>query len=269
MKTIKDNKKTIAYLSFYTDNIVAGIAKDEFIVSLVKDLPVSSVGYAGFREKDYLKNHLQWQIFGATKKVKEPFELNKKVVANIIEKAIKRCHRTISSEPTRIFVFPNFNPFVVKKMSGVAGYCPWQKTVHVYIYPVPGWKKSLENTVYHEFNHSIVAKYSKRKTLLDDIIIEGLAENFRESLSKTATPWVKAVPPKKSQKIFSSIKNLLKSKDYNTYHQLFFAGKKYPLWAGYSIGYQIVKKFIKNNKDLTWKKIVKIKPKIVFKKSGF
>lgn len=269
MEKIKDNKKTIAHLYFYTDIVAADLTKEKFVSKLVKDLPVSSVGYAGFRKKEYLRKHLQWQVFGKAEGIKQTFKLNKKRAANIIERAIKKCHQVIPSEPTRIFVFPTFNPFVIKKMSGVAGYCPWQKTILLYVNPVSGWEKSLEGTVYHEFNHSVVEKYHQRKTLLDNIIIEGLAENFTESMSKTASPWAKSVPLTGCKTIFPKIKRLLKSRDYNVYQELFFAGKKYPLWAGYSIGYQIVKSFIKKNKNLTWKEIIKIRPEIILEKSGF
>lgn len=269
MKIINNNKKIIACASFYIDDTTTNVTKDKLISKLVKNLPVSSVGYAGFRKKEYLKKHLHWQIFDATEEIKRPFKLNKRETFNIIKKAINRCHRVIPSDPTRIFIFPTFNPFVIKKMSGVAGYCPWKDTIHIYIYPASGWKKALENTIYHEFNHSVVTKYHKRKTLLDNIIFEGLAENFGKSLLKINTPWAKAISLAKCKKIFPRIKKLLKSEEYNIYHELFFAGKKYPLWTGYSIGYQIVKNFIKNNKKLTWKEVIKIKPETIFKKSLF
>jgi len=269
MEKIKDNKRIIAYVSFCLGHMAAGMTKDKFISKTIKDLENSPVGYAGFRRKEYLKKHLQWQIFGRTEEIKRFFKLNKGETFKIIEKAIKKCHQIIPSDSTRIFVFPTFNPFIIKEMSGVAGYCPWQNTIHLYVHPVSGWKKVLENTVYHEFNHSIVAKYHQRKTLLDNIVIEGLAENFGESISKTTTSWAKAISLAKCQKILPNIKKLLNSRDYNIYQKVFFADKEYPLWTGYSIGYQIVKSFIRNNKNLTWEEMVKIKPKTILKKSNF
>lgn len=82
---------------------------------------------------------------------------NKKLILEIIKKSIKKYHQFIPLGPTRIFIFPSFNPFKKEKMFGVGRFCPGKNAVLIDINPVSGWQTALEKTVYHEFNHSIVS----------------------------------------------------------------------------------------------------------------
>jgi uncharacterized protein YjaZ len=261
IKKIKKNKKIIAYIYLCLDYKKPVSSKDKFISFLIKDIVKSPIGYAGFKTKKSLQRHLINALFGWKKDITGIPEshFNKKLILEIIEKSIKKCHQFIPSDPTRIFIFPSFNPFKKEKMFGVGGFCPGKNAVLIDINPVSGWQTALEKTVYHEFNHSIVSIPFNQWTLLDSLVFEGLADNFAEELSNGKTsPWVKACSEKSCREYFFKIKKLLSSKSYKTHQAVFFANIEYPLWLGYSMGYQIVKSFLKKNPELKWKDIMKL-----------
>ena len=45
------------------------------------------------------------------------------------------------------------------------------------INPIKGWKKEFANSIAHEYSHLAVLDVKKWKTILDSLIIEGIAEN--------------------------------------------------------------------------------------------
>ena len=140
------------------------------------------------------------------------------------------------------------------KMDGVSGFSPWKNTILIDINPsAKNWETSLKNTISHEYNHSVVYNFHKWETLLDSIIFEGFAEHFREQVvGGEKASWAKAVSQKECKKHFSKLKEKLNSKNQQLYREVFFGSEKYPLWLGYSLGYQIIKSFLSKNKEKSW-----------------
>lgn len=248
--------------------------KDKFLKKLMSNIYKTSIGYAGFKTKKSLKEYLKWQIFGGEDLDAVPeLNFNRREIIEKIEIGIKKCHKVLPSEFAleRIFVFPTFNPFVKNKMSGVTGFGAGRNTIHLFINPeVKGWGVALKETICHEFNHVVYHKYQKRKTLLDNLIFEGLAENFRECVvGGNHAPWVKALSLRDCKKIFSKLERFLNSRGEEIYYKVFFEGKEYPIWSGYAIGYHIAKKFLVNNEGISWEEILRLTPKQILNKSGF
>ena len=156
-------------------------------------------------------------------------------------------------------------------MSGVSGYTPDRNNILLFISAQKGWKTALKNTIAHEYAHTCAFANHKWISLLDSLIFEGIAENFRESIigGKPAR-WSKALNKKQASVILmENIKNL-NSINEKKYLQLFLGyNNKYKLWSGYSIGYQIVKSFIRKNNKLQWSEIVKLEPKEILRKSEY
>lgn len=271
LEKIRYKQKTIAYIYLCLDYDPAD-SKNQLILFLSKNIRDSSVGYAGFRTKQDISDYLAKAVFDSQndKKIIK-FHFDKKRVLAIIKKAIISCHKAISSEPTKIFVFPTFSDFVEKKMSGTTGYAPHKNTILVFINPSGKlWQDALARTIAHEFNHSVILRYNRWETLLDSMVFEGLAEYFQEyAIGGKRTPWTKVLGINQSRKLFLELKKSLQSKNYKLYQAVFFGDKKYPLWSGYSIGYHLVGAFIKNNPGLEWKKIIKLSPREILEKSNF
>lgn len=270
---IQDKGKTIAHVYLCTEYL-SSQSKDGVISSLSKSIKKSSVGYAGFTKKEHLEQTLASFIFDRnTMAAAIPrLQFDHKRIQKIIGQSITNCHRAIPSSPTKIFVFPTFSTFVKNKMSGVLGYTPYKNTVLLFINP-PGkkWYRALAHTVTHEFNHSIFFRFHQNEIFRDLFIFEGLAEHFREYVvGPGQAPWTKVMSLDQSKKMLLELKPHWYSKNYyDLYQSVFFGNKKYPTWAGYTIGYYVVKSFLKNNKDLDWKRIIRLSPQEIFERSFF
>ncbi len=260
------------YFYFLLDYNPKLSSKNNFVTKLVSDLHETTIGFAGFKSKKYLKQYLYFQLFDDEEYDNLlKYNFDKKKMLKIIEDTLSKCHKEIPAKPTRTFLFPSFNSFVKNKMGGVGGFSPWKDTILLDINPtVKNWETALKNTIAHEYNHSVVYNFHKWETLLDSIIFEGFAEHFREQVvGGKKAPWAKAVSQKECKKHFSKLKEKLNSKNHQLYREVFFGSEKYPLWLGYSLGYQIVKSFLSKNKGESWIDMVKIKPKEILKQSSF
>lgn len=89
------------------------------------------------------------------------------------------------------------------------------------------------------------------KTLFDNLIFEGLAcvletEFIKNKAEKSL--FIKTIlerSDEQNKEILALIHNKLDSDNYN-YNEIFFNGNdKLPRWSGYSLGYYLVKKYLK------------------------
>ena len=159
--------------------------------------------------------------------------------------------------------FPNKSQ---KVFNGVYGYAVYSCVFYLFVDLKSFSKKSLENTVVHELNHTI---YFYRHfdgfgnyTLLDNLILEGLAENFRKDvLGGVLPPWTKSLDKTESLNILSDYTSILMSKDLQLINDFLFGSKKFKKWTGYSAGFHLVREFIKCNPNFSWEKIMKTKIK--------
>jgi uncharacterized protein YjaZ len=227
------------------------------------------IGFAGYIEKSYLKNSLSYSVFGDSKKVSLPNVLaHVSDIRNCITKTISKCDKLINVPPLYVFVFPTQNKFIQEQMNGVSGFSPYKKTIHLYINPeVEGWFKKLSETIAHETAHTISHSLFKWETILDILIFEGVAEHFREAvIGGEQSPWTKAISSQKVKEILEKLetKNLLNDKkNKDLYNNLFFGGKEFPQWSGYTIGYILVKNVLENS-DKDIKFLMKTKPQKIF-----
>lgn len=259
---------------FYLDRFADTRAK--YIENLIKEISIFSSSFFGFETEKRIKAYLNWNIFGKMRFKKIPiFHLNKGEILKCLDFALKRCNKILPSNKKKIFIFPCFNPFVKEKMLGVNGVTFSNDTFHLFLYPFrPLNETALKAMTIHEFNHTVFLKSHnisyQKLTLLDFLIIEGLAENFKEIIIKgRSSPWVRALSINQCKIIFKEIKNLLNSKNKKIHSLVFFENKKYPLWTGYALGYQIVKSFLKKHPKMKWEEIMKIPPKEILMKSDF
>lgn len=118
----------------------------------------------------------------------------------------------------------------------------------------PNLKKSiperLESTLAHEFHHCMRWNaIGSGKTLLDALITEGLADHFViEVTGKEASPWSTALSPDQIQIYLERAKQEFHNETYN--HQPWFFGRgdtDIPRWTGYSLGFYLVKEYLKNH----------------------
>ncbi len=239
---------------------------------LTRGINKSVAGYAGFRTKAHLHKHLMREVFGTagmSLRVQHD-RIDKTEVSKIIKRALRSCSKIFLTGKVKVFIFPSFQPFLRKRMNGVSGYTPHAGTVHIYLSHARGWKQAVLQTVAHEFVHAVTLKHHRWETLLDSLVFEGIAEHFREeAVGGEIAPWSRALNASQSKDVFRGLRKSLHSKSQKLYHSVFFGSEKFPLWAGYAVGYQLVKSFRKRVPQLECKQILRLKPEEILKKSGF
>ncbi len=190
-----------------------------------------------------------------------------------IKQALNRCLSQLSIPSINIYVFPWLNENFNKAFKGVTGFASYKNTVHVFISINKFSHRSLRETITHEFSHAAFLNKSKtvnKLSILDILIFEGLAEQFREEVMKgKPAAWSTALSNKECHSTLELIKSALTSTKFGTYNDIFFGSKKYKKWTGYSIGYQIVKSFRKAYPKKSWAEIMEMKPESIYSLAPF
>jgi len=225
-----------------------------------------SLAYSGYLDEESLKKAIVEYLGDADiNQYKKLSEEQEKKIKTKIEKIVFDSNK-ILSVPIKnyILIFPYLPTEKDKDFGGVMGVAPYSCVIHLYISPDNWSSESLSNTITHELNHTIFyynhfdnfANYS----LIETILMEGLAENFREKVldNKKPAPWSIALNKEKAFKELESLKLLLISKDKNLHKDVLFGNEKYKKWTGYSVGYWLVKDFIDKRPDLSWNQIIKL-----------
>lgn len=118
-------------------------------------------------------------------------------------------------------------------------------------------EKATENLISEMITHELchAARWGKNdewaNSLFDNIISEGIATYLEAEFVKNRkekTVFIKTIlerTDKENQKIFEILRSQLDSNYYN-YNTIFFNGDDdLPRWSGYSLGYYLVKKYLK------------------------
>ena len=262
-------KSDFIKIKFFSPKILRDIKnKQEFTQLLIEAMRKDgSIKYAGYlKEKDLYDDLLRHIGSGDITQHKILSTKQKQDIKKTIHTTVQKCNRKLPV-PTKnfVFVFPWFPTEDDKVFKGSFGFAAYSCVLHIFISPQIFTRESLADTVAHELNHTIFYYYHfdryGKHSLLDDIIAEGLAENFREEvLDKKSAPWAIALTRKEAFEVLGSIKPLLYSKDFRIRKRILFGDIKHKRWTGYSIGYWLVKEFRKKHGELSWEEIIKTKP---------
>jgi uncharacterized protein YjaZ len=258
--------KNKIHINFFFPKKSKIIKLDNFIERIINEIKDKNlINYSGYINNEELYENLLINIGDKNIENYKNISLFRKHKINkyIIE-AIKKCNKKIII-PNDLFIFV-FPWFPTKEendnFNGLMANTPYISVIHLFISIKKFNKKSIFETIAHEVNHSLFYYYHKKDinnyTLLDNIIIEGLAENFREEvIGGKPAPWSISLSKKEAFQNFEKIKNLLNSKDKKIIQEVLFGYNKYKKWAGYSMGYWIIKEFRENNSNIKWEEIMK------------
>ncbi|MEN9582755.1 MAG: hypothetical protein RL641_709 [Candidatus Parcubacteria bacterium] len=147
------------------------------------------------------------------------------------------------------------NPLFAIPETGVSGFVNSKHLVTISINPdLPQLEETLAfeicSTIAHELNHCIRMKaVSSYGNLLEALVSEGLADNFDIEINGSKLrPWSVSLDDEKLAELKKSAEADIKNNKYN--HDDWFFGREdrgIPRWAGYSIGFDIVKKYIQKS----------------------
>lgn len=219
--------------------------------------------YLGFLNDEYFLADIKQKLGNNKSKVVALKEKDINLIKETIFDFSKKFNKVLKLKngAVRYFIFPWFpTEKQSKDLGGIAAYAIYYRVVHLYIDVKKFTKKSLLETLAHELNH---LKFFEPRpdlyfTVQEHLITEGLAECFREDIiGGKVAPWSKALSGAKTLKELKRIGPIMYSKERRDYSDLFYGGKRFKRWTGYTIGYYLVKKFLKNNKGLSWERIMK------------
>lgn len=224
-----------------------------------------SIDFAGYMEDGDLRLDLLRRLGDFDAKLYTRLSPERKVkIAATVEQILTKCAKLLTHPelPIYIFVFPWFpSAEESKQFGGVNAVAPHSNVLHLFVDPNKHTLLSIKETVAHEYNHLIYYKMhpSKSYTLLQNMLIEGLAENFREDVvGGKPAPWATALSFVNSKKWLEEIESDLNSKSIKICDEVLLGSGKFPRWTGYSIGYHLVKKFKKRNPKMTWTELEKV-----------
>ncbi|MFP7253888.1 DUF2268 domain-containing protein [Terribacillus goriensis] len=151
-----------------------------------------------------------------------------------------------------IYIFPSDdrNKWLQKQLGGKSGLA-FKDKLFLFLSP-ENTEEEIKAIFTHEYNHvcrlNRFDKSEEMYTLLDTIVLEGIAENaVTERLGEELTArWASFYPDKKIEKMWSDYivpKQELLPQDHE-YQAILFGHRKYPKMLGYCVGYHVVKNYM-------------------------
>jgi Predicted Zn-dependent protease (DUF2268) len=249
------------------------LARDEnvqTIAQVVATIPIQTNRLAGFEEPDKLKEFLTGYCGDGFEDKLCSLERELAIIAEI-STVIKKCNLVLPFTDTfQIFVFPTLSEFIQDKMAGVSGFTSFKNTFFLFIHPESNLEL-LADTVSHEYNHAIILNHLKWLTIGEGIVAEGLAENFREQVvGGKLTPWAASLDEMEAKNWYRQIVHFLTVENSQLYQNIFTSSKsEYPLWAGYAIGYWLIKNYLQKNTTLNWSEVMQQSVSEIIAKADF
>jgi len=157
------------------------------------------------------------------------------------------------------------NPSATLKESGIGGYTPCANVIFFSLDPRNiNFKKEIEKELFyqlvHEINHAIRFRTPiPKETLFEAMISEGLADHFAMQITGRNNPpaWCEALTSDQKEKLKVIASNVWNDPTYN--HNEWFYGTnvpKIPRWTAYTLGYDIVSKYLQANPKIKASEII-------------
>ena len=165
-------------------------------------------------------------------------------------------HKPIQFE---LFILDENDDFVKSKLGGVSAFTDWDGKMSFVVLPEENVRKMLKSVVTHEYHHhwriSALEINEENQTLLDRMVMEGLAEHFvRIKLGENYLgPYKDALSEIQAKELWTSLYKQ-HIDDKGTLTDLYMFGneeKEIPFWGGYSIGYYLVKWYLDKNESIS------------------
>lgn len=210
-----------------------------------------------FPTADAAEIHYHLTMFGMYLTAQQGRALSKKLndinVWKIAAKEIERLRSEWNGPSVPVFIFPadSGNKELTRAFNGKSGLAYADK-LFLFISP-HNTEIEIKALLTHEYNHVCrLNSFPKREdeyTLLDSIILEGLAEvAVEERFGKASTSfWTSLYSDEQLAKFWKDIiyPNRNQVKKGSIHQKLLYGLGKYPYMVGYSVGYYVVRNFLK------------------------
>lgn len=133
------------------------------------------------------------------------------------------------------------------------------------------WQKQLPYVLAHEYHHSVWTSRNfktKEFTPLEYLIFEGRADSFAKRLFPDVNnPATKMFGKVEEERVWNILKPELYKRDTPMNDLMMTGNDEIPLCSGYTIGFNIVEAFKKNNPDVGDSVLIDLDPEIILKMS--
>jgi len=127
------------------------------------------------------------------------------------------------------------------------------------------WEQMLPYALAHEYHHSVWTSrnfQTAELTPLEYIILEGKADSFADEIYPiTDHPFINKLDKKNEKRIWNLIKPELNKRNTSINNKIYYGTKDIPLGSVYSIGYNLIKSFKTNNREITDTELIDMSPK--------
>jgi uncharacterized protein YjaZ len=208
---------------------------------------------------------------------KEVEQLKSSDLVDIAKKALSNITSNLPGPDTKIIFMPA-NPAMhdlfAKYNLCMNGVTLGSGKIIIMIDPsFPRWRKTLPMVLAHEYHHSTWISRNWKDpdfSLLEYLIFEGRADAFASNLYKEVeNPWTKMINGDQERKVWKLIRPEILLKGHDRINKVMWGDKDIPVGSGYTIGFNIVKSFKKNNPGYSDRKIIDLKPEEIFQMSKY
>lgn len=154
-----------------------------------------------------------------------------------------------------LFLLDDQDLFVREKLGGVSAFTDWSGKMFFAVHPDAEVRSTLESVINHEYHHHwrihALTITEQNQTLMDRLILEGLAEHFvRIRLGDTYLgPYKDALTEEQAEDLWENTYKICRNKVGEQTDAYMFGSKEenVPFWGGYSLGYYLVEWYIQKN----------------------
>jgi len=194
--------------------------------------------------------HLLYRIHPDEAKVLDEVD-----ILEVVKKAIQQQNKYLRHKECNILIFAD--TFGVIPEQGIGGRCGDSDLVNIFIDQnheagvEHNVKKWLSSALAHELCHARrYVNHPFGSTLADNLIEEGLACMFEEFIQPMLqVPYAHYLSSNQIKKAWEQARPLLKDKDNYNHDDWFYGGSGIEKWTGYSLGYDIVKSYLKKRDE--------------------
>jgi len=183
--------------------------------------------------------------------------------------AVRKVQRKIALDNIDIVIRESESPELYKDIDGIGGWCPsgnfMQLSIdknHPSFRTSPG--KIIERALIHELHHAArmqAGVLMGKGSFLEQLFSEGLADYFVYELTGELTKWTTAIDAGDKIRLLRRVKKIGNRNFTNKEHRDWFVrgskSQRIPQFAGYAIGFEIVKNFLATNPDKSAASLVK------------
>lgn len=154
-----------------------------------------------------------------------------------------------------LFILDEQDQFVREKLGGVSAFTDWSGKIFFAVFPDAQVRSTLRSVINHEYHHHwrthALDITEHNQTLMDRLILEGLAEHFVKIRLGDAYlgPYKDALTEGEAEDLWKSTYKLRRHELGERTDVYMFGGNEenLPFWGGYSLGYYLVKWYMEKN----------------------